>query len=155
MSSGARDCEGEIVDNNMITNISMRSAKSRMGVRQAEDEPGVLTSVRGPDGSVGVTEVLLGTVCVADREMTYVRGTRPSRSSCSSTSRQRRRAVTTPPLRGTRRSSTGRVTKRRRTSTLRARDFFDFIDEQCSNSLGSFAANQLGWPVGERGFRAL
>ena len=35
------------------------------------------------------------------------------------------------------------------------RDFFDFIDEQCSNSLGSFAANQLGWPVGERGFRAL
>ena len=141
MSSGARDCEGEIVDNNMITNISMRSAKSRMGVRQAEDEPGVLTSVRGPDGSVGVTEVLLGTVCVADREMTYVRGTRPSRSSCSSTSRQRRRAVTTPPLRGTRRSSTGRVTKRRRTSTLRG--------GQGTSSTSQMSSAAIHWGVSQ------
>ena len=146
MSSVASDCEGEIVDNNMITNISMRSAKSRTGVRQAEDEPGVLTSVRGADGSVGVTEVLLGTVCVADREMTYVRGTRPSRSSCSSTSRQRRRAVTTPPLRGTRRSLTGRLTKRRRTSTLRGGPGTSSTSQMSSAAihLGFFAANQLG-----------
>ena len=78
----------------------------------AGDEPGVLTSVGGSD-------VMLRTVRVTDRDATNVRGTRPSRSSCSSTSRKRRRTETTPPLRGPRRTSTGRVTRRRPTSTLR------------------------------------
>ena len=71
-------------------------------MRQADDEPRVLTNVRGADGRVGVEDVVLGTVCGGDRETTNVRGTRPCRSSSSSTSRLRRRTTTTTPLRGTR-----------------------------------------------------
>ena len=104
--------EGVIVEMNMKTNVSMRSADSRTVLGHAGDEPGVPTNVGGSD-------VMPRTVRVHDRDTTNVRGTRLRRSSFSSSSRKRRRTETTPPLRGPRRTLTGRVTRRRPTSTLR------------------------------------
>ena len=107
MKDVVRVREGDIIDMNMCSNVYMRSIKSRTVSRDAGDESGATTNVGGSD--------------VMRSDMTYVRGTgtRPIRSSASSLSSKRRRTMTTPLLRRTRRTSTGKVSRRRPTSTLR------------------------------------
>ena len=75
MESDDRDHEGVLVSCNMITNISMCSSKSRTSVREADDEPSLLTNVRGTGGHGGVGDAVLGTVCGGVSGTTNVTGT--------------------------------------------------------------------------------
>ena len=133
IKSDDRDCEGVVDSKSVDTNISMRSSrKSRTNVRGTDVEPSrttnvrgtcLLTNVRGTDGPGGVGDAVLGTVWSGVTGSSNVRGPLDemilrykSRRSSSSTSRRSSRTISTPPLMGTRRSSTGRVTRSIRTT---------------------------------------
>ena len=133
IKSDDRDCEGVVDSKSVDTNISMRSSrKSRTNVRGTDVEPSrttnvrgtcLLTNVRGTDGPGGVGDAVLGTVWSGVSGSSNVRGLLDemrlrykSRRSSSSTSRRSSRTISTPPLMGTRRSSTGRVTRSIRTT---------------------------------------
>ena len=128
IKSDDRDHEGVVDSKSVDTNISMRSSlKSRTNVRGTDVEPSrttnvrgtcLLTNVRGTDGPGGVGDAVLGTVWSGVSGSSNVRGLLDemrlrykSRRSSSSTSRRSSRTISTPPLMGTRRSSTGRVTR--------------------------------------------